>query len=138
MFVQRDVPMSKPVILVVDDEVDLLGINVTAIERALPAYDVIGSRSVEEAEAVVSDLDSASVPLALAVVDHVLGGSTGLHLLETLRLRYPDVPVIMCTGRASADVEERARAVGARVLWKPVRLAKFLDEVTAMVGGQAF
>ncbi|MEQ1501141.1 MAG: response regulator [Myxococcota bacterium] len=120
----------KPVILLVDDEEDLVSVLRDAIDLSLPAYRAVGSTSVEDAEATLASLQGE---LSLVCVDHRLGGRTGLEFLESLADRYPGVPSILFTGQASPSVEQRARQVGARVLWKPIRLSQWLGEVQALL-----
>ena len=76
---------------------------------------------------------SLNLTLSLVCVDHRLGGRTGLEFLESLRQRYPQVPSILFTGQAAPWVEQRAQQVGARVLWKPIRLSQWLGEVQALL-----
>jgi len=125
--------MTKPTILLVEDEIDLLQGTAAAVRHALPHYDVIEATTIEEAEEVVVDLEASGESLALAVVDHVLGGQTGMCLLEVLRERFPSTPLMLFTGRASPDIEDEARANGVRVMWKPVRLSRLLGEMTEML-----
>lgn len=125
----------KPVILLVDDEPDLLQVLRDALGAALPEYDVANSTCFEEATRLLSVLDDR---LSLVVVDHMLGGPTGLDFLERLRVDHPQVPSMLFTGQATSAVEERARALGARVVWKPVRLRHWLEEVQMLLAmGQA-
>lgn len=121
----------KPVILLVDDEEDLVSVLTDAIDLSLPEYRAVGSTSVEDAERTLEELGDD--PLSLVCVDHRLGGRTGLEFLESLRARYPAVPSILFTGQAAPWVEERAQEVGARVLWKPIRLSQWIGEVQSML-----
>jgi len=129
--------MLKPVILLVDDEVDLLQVTAEAVRRALPGYTVVAARSLEEAEEVVVDLEASAQPIALAVVDHVLGGTTGLVLLDAIRQHFPEARLMLFTGRATPEVEDRARERGVRVMWKPIRLRHLLGEMSQMLGSSA-
>ncbi len=122
----------KPVILLVDDEVDLVEVLQDAIGVCLPTYRAVASTSAEEAEATLNSL-GANERLSLVCVDQSLGGRTGLDLLESVRDRYPDVPSILFTGQATPSDEARAEAVGARVLWKPLRLSSWLEEVQGLL-----
>lgn len=125
----------KPVILLLDDEPDLLQVLRDALGAALPQYDVVGSTSVEDAERLVDDLDER---LSLVVADHMLGGRTGLDFLQVLHVDFPNVPSMLLTGQATPEVADRARDLGARVLWKPVRLRHWLLEVQELLAaGQA-
>ena len=127
---------SKPVILVLEDEPDLLHIISTAVDRQLDGYEVVGVGSVRDASARLDELEGSGRRLALAMVDHLLAGTrhddaatTGLGLLEQIRARFPDASTILFTGQASPQIEQRARAGGTRVLWKPLRLSVLLSEV---------
>jgi DNA-binding response OmpR family regulator len=123
--------MSKPIILLLDDEVDLLHVYESAIAMRWGDYDVRAVTTLHDAEAA---LDAADGDVALAVVDHLLGDQTSTSLVERLRTSSPNVPVILLTGRASPVAEAHARSVGARVLWKPLRLTSFLGEVGEALG----
>ena len=124
----------KPMILLVDDEPDLLGVLAEALHTALPGYAV---KTLSSYEAAVATLDGLEADLRLVVVDHLLGGGTGLDLLGRLRSTHPAVPSILFTGQATSDVEENARAFGAQVLWKPVRLRTWLSTVQSALAGEA-
>ncbi len=124
----------KPVILLLDDEEDLVSVLADALALRLPDYEVVGSTSVEHAHELLADIEATGSELSLVVVDHMLGGTTGLEFLEELQTRSPGVPSMFYTGRAPAEVAERAREVGARVLWKPVKLSQWLGEIGQMLG----
>jgi CheY-like chemotaxis protein len=123
----------KPVILLVDDEEDLVGVLRDAIALSLPGYRAVGTTSVEDAEQTLQALDQRE-SLSLVCADHRLGGRSGLEFLEQIRARYPHVPTVLFTGQAEASDEERARAVGTKVLWKPIRLKQWIGEVQGMLG----
>lgn len=122
----------ESVILLVDDEEDLVSVLTDAIDLSLPGYRAVGSTSVEDAEQKLASMNEGQ--LSLVCVDHRLGGRTGIEFLESLRKRYPQVPSILFTGQASASVEERAQRMGARVLWKPLRLSQWIGEVQSLLG----
>ncbi|MEN0060868.1 MAG: response regulator [Myxococcota bacterium] len=122
----------KPVILLVDDEADLVEVLQDAIQVCLPDYRAVASTSADEAEASLQTLASDE-ELSLVCVDHRLGGRNGLDLLETLRPRYPNVPSILFTGQATPNDEARAYAVGARVLWKPLRLSSWIEQIEQLL-----
>ena len=122
----------KPVILLVDDEEDLVGILQDAIGLSLPGYLAVASTSVDDAETLLSQLPR-DTKLSLVCVDQRLGGKTGLDFLEDLRARYPHVPSVLFTGQASAREEARAKEVGATVLWKPLRLEHWLLEIQQLL-----
>ena len=121
---------TKPVILLLDDEADLIEVLRDAIDLSLPHYLAVASTSVEDAELVLAGLTEAP---SLVCVDHKLGEDTGLAFLERLSARYPEVPKMLFTGQAPPGVEARARRLGARVLWKPFGLAQWIGEVRGML-----
>ena len=120
----------KPVILLVDDEADLVGVLQDAIDLSMPDYQAVTSTSADDAEDVLSRLPGE---LSLVCVDQRLGGRTGLEFIEDLRKRYPNVPSVLFTGQASPRDEARARQVGVRVLWKPLRLSRWLFEIQQLL-----
>ena len=66
----------------------------------------------------------------LVVTDYQMPNMNGLELLEAIRQRQPETPVIMVTGCNSDDLRERARQSGVfRVLDKPVPGHLFLRAV---------
>ena len=121
----------RPVALVVEDEPDLLQVLTLALGGALPAVEVRVADSVAAAEEVLAEVSLAGGSIVLVVADHNLAGDdvTGLVLIEQVRRQFPSAARFLFTGQASPDVEERARALGAKVLWKPLRLASLVAEV---------
>ncbi len=97
---------------------------------SLPDYAVLTATCFDEAEAA---LRGHGEHVALVCVDHQLSGRTGLEFIQLLRDRHPHVPSLLFTGQASPQVADRALALGARVLWKPIRLAVWLAEVQALL-----
>jgi DNA-binding NtrC family response regulator len=120
----------KPVILLVDDERDLIEVLRDAIGLALPDYEAVVTTSLDDAEEVLAGLGKDP---SLVCVDHKLGERTGLDFLEALSQRFPSMPKILFTGQAPPDVETRARALGAKVLWKPFGLSTWIGEVREML-----
>lgn len=124
----------QPVILLVEDEDDLLQILSEAVELVLPDYQVRSASSIDEAESVIRELAAGGQSLALVVVDHLLGGRTGLEFLEQLRSSNADLPCMLYTGQAPPEVEARAAIARIRVVWKPIRLQSWLSEVRELLG----
>ena len=125
--------MQQPVILLVDDEADLLDVMSLTMQMNLPEYDVEVAENMEDAMDIVDNLASEGRELSLAVVDHVLGGRTGLEFIQLLNHRFPTVPKMMFTGQAPVNVEYRAKAMGARVVWKPLPLSTLMGEVQQLL-----
>lgn len=97
--------MSKPVILVVDDDATVLG----AIERDLRQhyrsdYRVMKAKSGSEGLSLARELAARNAPVALFLVDQRMPGMTGLELLvETSRLQ-PQARKVLLTAYADTDV----------------------------------
>lgn len=129
--------MSKPVMLVVDDDPEVL----TAIDRDLRthyqgAYRTLRASSGPEALDAVRQLKQRGAPLALFVVDERMPGMTGTQFLgEALKL-YPDARRVLLT--AYADTETAITAINTIGLdyyllkpWQPPtqRLYPILDDL---------
>jgi len=96
--------MTKPAIVVVDDDREVLG----AIERDLRAhyradYRVIAASSGPEALDTVRELKRRAAPIALFLVDQRMPGMTGTEfLVEALKL-YPGTAKALLTAYADID-----------------------------------
>jgi len=104
-----------PSILLVDDEPNL--------RRMVGALLDAESYEVHEAKDVASGLKLAlEVEPDLALLDLMMPGATdGLELLEKLRAHFPDLPVIMMSGRAGlADAVQAAKLGAVNFLEKPL------------------
>lgn len=96
--------MSKPVILAVDDDPDVLG----AIERDLRVryrsdYRVLKAGSGREALEAVQQLKQRAAPLALFLVDQRMPGMTGTEFLLEARKLYPEARKVLLTAYADTD-----------------------------------
>lgn len=114
---------SRPWLLLVEDDVEAQGALARALERA--GYEV---RPSLDAETALRHLHGQELPDA-AVVDVVLGDDDrgGLRVLEALRARSVDVPIVMVTAFADVDKVKTALNLGAsHLLEKPFRAAELL------------
>ena len=96
-------------ILIVDDEPDI---------RSLIA-DILGdegyaARTAGDSGAALALIDSMPPP-ALAILDIWLEGSPmdGMELLEQVRLKHPDLPVLMISGHGNIETAVAAIKRGA-------------------------
>jgi FixJ family two-component response regulator len=102
-----------PTVFVIDDDLSVR----RSLGRLLMSagYEVVACASAEEFLAL-SDLPHPSCLLT----DVRMPGMTGLDLLEAIRLRGADVPVILSSGDVDGATAAHARANGAiRFLLKP-------------------
>jgi len=114
-------------ILVVEDD--------AAIRRGLvDALKYAGHQVVECADGDAGHAAIAGVELDLALLDVVLPGRSGLDLLEEIRRRHPDLPVILVTARGA----ERDRVTGLEngaddYVVKPFSARELLARVDAVL-----
>lgn len=97
--------MSKPAILTVDDEAEVL----SAIERDLRRhyggeYRILKAQSGREALEAVQELKQRNDPLALMLVDQRMPGMTGMEFLSEARSHYPRARKVLLTAYADTDV----------------------------------
>lgn len=72
----------------------------------------------------------------LVVMDIQMPHVTGLELIQHMKLdaRLRAIPIMAVTAYAGRDDEERIRAAGANAyVSKPISLARFMEEVRALV-----
>jgi CheY-like chemotaxis protein len=121
-----------PTVLLVDDESDLVAVLQEALAASRPEVRVETAGSYDSALAVLARLAPAGPDVVVA--DHRIGGRTGLDLLAVVAERFPGARGMLFTGQASPEAESQAKALGARVVWKPVELATWLREVEGLLG----
>jgi thioredoxin reductase (NADPH) len=102
--------MTKPVLLVVDDDLQVLA----ALRRDLrskygTAYSVISGSSGEEAVSAVRELKARGDSLAMIITDQRMPGMQGTELLTQGREIYPLARRILLT--AYADIDAAVRAI---------------------------
>ena len=123
--------VAKRVLVVEDNELnlklfcDLLRAHGFAAE---PVRD--GREAVERARAFEPDL---------VVMDIQMPHVTGLELIREMKLdpTLRGLPIMAVTAYAGRDDEERIRAAGANAyVSKPISLARFMEEVRALVPGE--
>lgn len=119
---------QRPRLLLVEDELEAQGALARALERA--GYEVHSASTTHQA---LLHLESRHLALPdVAVLDVVLGDDArgGLHVLEALRARSSDVPVVMVTAFADVDKVKTALNQGAsHLLEKPFRAADLVSVI---------
>ena len=115
--------MTKPTILLVDDEEDLLSLWTLRLESA--GYNVITAQCGEEALAAFA----ASAP-QLVVTDLRMGNMDGLALYEAIRKVNTSIPVLIITAHGSIPEAVEATKKGVfSFLTKPIDGKVFLAEI---------
>ncbi len=120
-----------PTILLVDDQRDILRLLHSTLDTLQnKELEVIESPSGEEALLAI-----ARRKIDLLVTDYRLPGMSGIELMHKMRVRQPDVRVIIITGMTDRKSREEMLNAGAVAIFdKPIPLADFLDIVERSLG----
>ena len=140
--------MAKQRILIVDDEEDICMILSYSLQQA--GYDTIVAHSAEEAlELLQSPIAHNPSPIALILLDIMMGEMSGLELAEKLRsdigrsqselldaslLGIGTPPIIFLTALSDEDTVLQGFKLGADdYISKPFRIAEVLARVAAVL-----
>ncbi|AGL16517.1 response regulator transcription factor [Actinoplanes sp. N902-109] len=115
-------------VLVVDDEPDIRDLLVKRLGQ--DGHLVLPADGGAEALALV---ESRGVPDAV-VLDLDMPGMDGFELLERLRGRHPQLPVLIVSVLWADDVHERVRHLSADFLAKPFTAAALTAGVRQLLG----
>lgn len=118
-------------ILLVDDQRDILRLLHSALDTLQDAgLEIIEAPSGEEAL-----LEVGRRRIDLLVTDYLLPGISGIELMHKMRVRQPDVRVILITGMTGRQARDEMLNAGAVAIFdKPIPLADFLDIVERSLG----
>lgn len=115
--------MSYKILIVDDSKLARMAVN-KALKSLYPDWVRLEAGSADEAVAAVNQ----SVP-DVALLDFNMPGRDGLDLADELRRSNPGMIVAVVSANRQREIVERARAVGATFLPKPLTedaLAEFL------------
>lgn len=125
--------MSKPLILFVDDDLNLLSGLRRLTRRLAGRWDM---EFVSSGEAALDAIERLSV--SLVVSDIRMPGMDGAHLLELISQKAPGIFRFALSGES--DVNQAIRIIGRshRFLAKPIEPEKLFDAIDSLfiVGGQ--
>jgi len=112
--------VSKPVILIVDDEEGIRESLSGILEDE--GYDILTADSGEEAVKILRETSPD-----LIFLDIWLTGMDGIKTLQEIKAMKPDAPVIMISGHGSIELAVKATQIGAYdFLEKPLSLERVL------------
>jgi thioredoxin reductase (NADPH) len=104
--------MARPILLAVDDDVNVLEAVVQDLRRQYGAtYRVMRAASGQAALDTLAQLKSRQEPVALICSDQRMPGITGVEFLERSRELYPDSRRVLLT--AYADTEAAIQAINS-------------------------
>ena len=121
---------AKRRVLLVDDDAAVLRASTMILERA--GFSVTAAKNGSEALDLMAPADrSDAARFSVIVSDIRMEGMSGLDLLKQVRLRDPDVPMVLVTGGPSLSTAIEAMHEGAhRYLMKPVAPGELVETVT--------
>jgi CheY-like chemotaxis protein len=102
-------------VLLVDDSKLARIVAARALAAVQPDWTKVEAANADEALSVATQ-----TPVDVALLDFNMPGRDGLELAAELRARYPDMPIAVVTANVQDEVVERARAVKAAFVPKPV------------------
>ena len=115
-----------PAIVIVDDNPDDRLMVARLLRREIPSVEVIEVWNAEALEGVL-----AGGAFDILVTDYHLRWSTGLKVLNDVKLRWPRRPVIMFTGTGTEDIAVEAMKSGLDdyIIKTPDRLVRLVGSV---------
>ncbi len=118
-------------ILLVDDQRDILRLLHSTLETLKNSeLEIFEAPSGEEAL-----LAAGRHQIDLLVTDYLLPGMSGIELMRKVRIRHPNVKVILITGMTDRKARDEMFNAGAVAQFdKPIPLADFLDVVERSLG----
>jgi two-component system response regulator FixJ len=116
---------TSPIVYVVDDDSEMR----SSLALLLSSV-AIEAKTYESADAFVADFRESSDRPAMLLLDVRMPGMSGMLLLESLRVEYPSLPIVMVTGHGDIDMAVRAMKLGALdFITKPFSSQRLLDLV---------
>ncbi len=128
---RRYTPAMFGTVLIVDDD--------AAVRSALKFSLEVEGLDVRVYDGPGALLAEASLPArGCLVIDYRMPLIDGLQLIELLRERHIDLPIIMITGRASVELRRRAARSGVRqVLEKPLSDGALVEGIRSILANTA-
>lgn len=119
--------MTKLKLLLVDDEKDF--VNTLAERLELRGFQVQTALDGESALKIVE-----TDPPQVVVLDVLMPGLSGLYVLQQMKARVPQIPVILLTGRGSATEGAEGMQLGAYdYLMKPINIDNLIRKIERAV-----
>lgn len=114
-------------ILVVDDEKNIVDVLKTFLKSK--GYDVRTASDGREGLWMIEEYDPE-----LLILDEKMPGMGGSELVDELRRRGNNVPVILLTGSIGlSELEDNESIDQNNIMYKPVRMGELLEKVRGML-----
>jgi len=118
-------------VLVVDDEGIVLDSCTVVLEDE--GYEVLSVASAREAEKLCKTIEPA-----LCIIDVKMPERDGMSLMQTIKTRWPDKPVIVMSGYATPETIHEAEEKGcAAFLAKPFTPDELMQKVRQVMHKEA-
>jgi len=118
---------GKKTILVIEDDLDVLGMMVRHLERL--GYNLITATDGMEG---LKKLDSEEYDLV--ITDIVMPYVSGVGVVTAIKAKRPHIPVIAITGFGKEPEAAAMEKKADMVLAKPVRMSVLKDYLTELLG----
>jgi DNA-binding NtrC family response regulator len=117
----------KPHILVVDDEPNVLVTYRLILQQQ--GYEVSAALSAEEARSMLArqSIDLLLCDLSLEKQE------SGFDVIQFAQLKKPGTPVVLLTGYATPEANDRAQELGIPVLFKPIDIKQLLQTIKELL-----
>jgi DNA-binding NtrC family response regulator len=114
-------------ILVVDDEPNVLLTYRLILQQE--GYDVAPALSSDEARRAILEqrIDMLLCDLSLEKQEN------GFDVIEFARQKDPSMPVVLLTGYATPEANDRAQQLAIPVLFKPIDIKELLDTISGLL-----
>jgi FixJ family two-component response regulator len=123
----QEVSMGKPAVAIVDDD--------PAVRSSLKfSLELEGFAVSTYADAAALLDDAGSAGADCLIIDYKLPGMNGIELLNALRSRKIDAPVVLITSNPSRSLRAIAQDCGATLVEKPLLGNALNDSVREAVG----
>lgn len=103
--------MSKPLIVCVEDEREVLDALVRDLRPFTEAFQVEAAQTSDEAIRIIDRAEAAGDPVALVLADHIMPGMSGVDLLVQLTHRPGTISTRKVLVTAQAGQQDTIRAV---------------------------
>ena len=123
--------MGTKHVLIVDDAIDLGRLLQEALRTANPGLPVVVVPSAEEAI-----LESTRLSIDLLITDIRLPGMTGLDLVRKIRVRQPNIKVVVISGMTmNSNLQKQIDEINPDAfMHKPMSMPEFLDTTSMLLG----
>ena len=116
-------------VLLVDDEASVRNVMVKLLERH--GLEVIPAASADDA---LAEFEADGQRFDLLITDQTMPGMTGVDLAREVLARWPNLPVILCSGFSHGLDQRQIHQTGIRsYVQKPVNLPKLIEEIADLL-----